>query len=155
MPLTTRGIAIQVLASIRAHRDHAEDCTVNDCKVVVNHLIRKFSEPLGRAGEAQAKMSESVRAGASGNTVRDHAVPVIVLLEELLTLEPERLAISDENIDYVEDFLRRSLYVVEITDAEDLHASLPRARASEVGVARGAAASRPPAGPPTPASRPA
>lgn len=80
MPLTTRGIAIQVLASLRARREYPEHCTVNDCKVVVNHLIRKFSEPLGRAGEAQVKMSAAVRAGANGNTVRDHAVPVIVLL---------------------------------------------------------------------------
>lgn len=117
MPLTTRGISLQILASIRAHREHPADCTVNDCKVVVNHLIRKFSEPDG----APLRLSVAVRAGANGNTVRDHAVPVIVLLEQLLTLEPDRLAPSDENIRYVEDFLRASIYVVEITDEEDLH----------------------------------
>lgn len=119
MPLTTAGIATQVIASIRAHRDFPEHCTVNDCKVVVNHLIRKFSEPLSREADTRVRMSAAVRAGGSGNTVSEHAVPVIVLLEELLSLDDERLALSQENIDYIEDFLRRSIYIVEVTDEED------------------------------------
>jgi hypothetical protein len=51
MPLTTRGIAVQILASLRARLEHASECTDSDCKVSVNHLIRKYTEPLQRAGE--------------------------------------------------------------------------------------------------------
>lgn len=119
MPLTTKGIAIQVLASIGAYRANDQVCTVNDCKVVVNHLIRKFSEPLGRTGKAQLGKSMKVQEGAGGKTVRDHAVPVIVLVEELLKLDQDKLSISDENIKHVEDFLTRSIYVVNITVGQD------------------------------------
>jgi hypothetical protein len=120
MPLTTSGISIQILASIQAQRTHAASCTTNDCKVVVNHLIRKFSEPLGRVYESQARMSARVAAGNRGNTIRDHAVPVIVLLEELLELPAEHVEISSENVRYVDNFLRQSLLTVEITHDEDL-----------------------------------
>jgi hypothetical protein len=116
MPLSTYGISIQILASIRAQRDHATGCTTNDCKVVVNHLIRKFSEPLGHP----VRMSVKVAAGNGGNTIKDHAVPVIVLLDQLLDMPDEHLAISPENIQRVESFLRKSLLIVEVTRDEDL-----------------------------------
>jgi len=119
VPLTTAGIAIQILSSLRAHRAHAEQCTVNDCKVVVNHLIRKFSEPLGRTGEGAVRKSKMVLSGGGGNTVRDHAVPVIVLLEQLLQWPDASLEISPENVSRLESFLRDSLLVVEITRDED------------------------------------
>lgn len=124
MPLTTSGISIQILASIQAQRAYAARCTTNDCKVVVNHLVRKFSEPLGRANESDVRMSAKVAAGNGGDTIRDHAVPVIVLLEELLAMPAEHVAISPENIQRVENFLRRSLLTVEVTRAEDLILSL-------------------------------
>ncbi|ABE46942.1 hypothetical protein [Polaromonas sp. JS666] len=120
MPLTTTGIAIQILASIRAHRENLENCTTNDCKVVVNYLIRKFSEPLGRVNESQVKMSASVAAGEGGNTVRDHAVPVIILLEELLQWPDTHVKVTLENASRVEEFLRKSLLIVEVTRNEDL-----------------------------------
>lgn len=119
MPLTTTGIAIQILASLRARRTYAEQCTVNDCKVVVNHLIRKFSEPLGRTGESEVRKSKKVLADGGGNTVRDHAVPVIVLLEQLLQWSDSSLEICAENVARLEKFLRDSLLVVEVTRDED------------------------------------
>jgi len=66
MPLTTCGISIQILASVQAQRAHAASCTTNDCKVVVNHLIRKFSEPLGRAKESEVRMSQKSLLAAVG-----------------------------------------------------------------------------------------
>jgi hypothetical protein len=96
---------------------------MNDCKVVVNHLIRKFSEPLGRANEAEVRMSANVAAGNHGNAIRDHAVPVIVLLEELLAAPDEHLEVSPGNIRRVESFLRKSLLIVEVTRDEDLRLS--------------------------------
>ena len=119
MPLTTTGIAVQILASLRARRTYAEQCTVNDCKVVVNHLIRKFSEPLGRTGEGEIRKSRMVLAGGGGNTVRDHAVPVIVLLEQLLQWPDSFLDVSPENVALLEKFLRDSLLIVEVTRDED------------------------------------
>lgn len=123
MPLTTTGIAILILSSLRAHHDHPDDCSVNDCKVAVNHLIRKFSEPLGKMGESQVKQSKDVLAGAGGNTIKDHAVPVIVLLEQLLRYSDSHLVVSKENIARLETFLRKSLLIVEITREEDLKLS--------------------------------
>lgn len=119
MPLTTTGIAIQILSSLRARRAHPEQCTINDCKVVVNHLIRKFSEPLGRTGESEIRKSRAVLAGGGGNTVRDHAVPVIVLLEQLLQWPDSLLEVSPDNVARLEEFLRDSLLIVEITRDED------------------------------------
>ena len=119
MPLTTTGIAIQILSSLRAHRDHLDQCTVNDCKVVVNHLIRKFSEPLVRAEESQVRQSKKVLAGAVGDTVRDHAVPVKVLLEQLLQLPDSFQEVSEENLARLDKFLRESLLIVEVTRDED------------------------------------
>jgi len=92
---------------------------VNDCKVVVNHLIRKFSEPLGRTGEGEIRKSKMVLAGGGGNTVRDHAVPVIVLLEQLLLWPDSSLEVSPENVSNLERFLRDSLLIVEVTRDED------------------------------------
>lgn len=121
MALTTTGIAIQILSSIRAFRENPSRCTVNDCKVVVNHLIRKFSEPLGRDGEAAVKKSKSVFMDKEGssNIIREHAVPVIVLLEELLELDEKSLVASEENVEWIEKFLRESLLLVEVTREED------------------------------------
>lgn len=119
MALTTTGISIQILASLRARRQHPDQCTVNDCKVVVNHLIRKFSEPLGRVGESAVRQSRAVLSGASGVPVRDHAVPVIVMLEELLQWPDAHLEASAENIARVDGFLRASLLIVEVTREED------------------------------------
>lgn len=119
MPLTTNGLAIQILASLRAYRAHKERCTVNDCKVVVNHLIRKFSEPLGRGGGYEIRKSQAVLDGAIDCNVKDHAVPVIVLLEHLLDWPDAFLEISSENIARTEAFLGKSLLVVEISREED------------------------------------
>jgi hypothetical protein len=119
MPLTTKGIAIQILSSLRAHHLHAPECTVNDCKVVVNHLVRKFSEPLGRTGEGDVRQSRMVRAGGGGIPVRDHAVPVIILLEQLLLWPVSSLEISSENVARLEKFLRDSVLLVEVTPDED------------------------------------
>lgn len=119
MPLTTAGIATQILSSINTLKHH-KSCTINDCKVVVNHLIRKFSEPLGKAGRAQVKVSKAVSASGGGNSIKDHAVPVLVLMEVMLGWSNEQLKITDENIKAVEKFLSESLLVVEITPEEDL-----------------------------------
>jgi hypothetical protein len=117
MPLTTPGIAIQILASIRAYRTHRELCSTNDCKVIVNILVRKFSEPLQRRKQQKSLMSRRVAAGEK--STGDHAVPVDVLVEQMLKLEDGQLEISDINIRNLEGFLTESLLLVAITPDEN------------------------------------
>ena len=116
MPLTTTGISVQILSSLNALRLYPTQCTINDCKVVVNHLIRKFSEPYG----TPVKQSYTVIRGAGGNTVRDHAVPVIVLVDQLLAWNDSQLEVNSTNITTLISFLIQSLLIVEITQDEDL-----------------------------------
>ena len=119
MPLTTKGIAVQILGSVRTHRTHASICTVNDCKVVINHLVRKFSEPLTKESRHKRMKSVTVSAGDAGDTVEDHAIPVIVIVEHFLQLPDNKLDITEENIDLAISMLCDSLLLVEITRKED------------------------------------
>lgn len=117
MALTTDGIAAHILGALDTHKRRFG--TANDCKVVVNHLIRKFSEPLAKAQRLQQGRSVAVARGETDNTVVDHAVPVIVILDQLLQLKEEQLALTPPNIQFVTEFLAKSLILVEITSLED------------------------------------
>ncbi len=119
MPLTLQGIAVQILGSIRTHRDYPSLSSINDCKVVVNHLIRKFSEPLSRNSRQKHLCSSKAASTEGGGKLKDHAVPVIIILEQLLQLPDDKLAINESNIRDVMEFLGRSLMLVEITRDED------------------------------------
>jgi hypothetical protein len=70
-------------------------------------------------GESNVRQSKKVLAGAGGDTVRDHAVPVIVLLEQLLQWSDSFLEVSAENVARLEKYLRDSLLIVEVTREED------------------------------------
>lgn len=119
MPLTTRGICIQILSSLWAHHDFREMSSTNDCKVVVSHLVRKFSEPLQRAEKQQRLVSRTVHDGALDDTVDDHAVPVIVLVEKLLGMEPKYKQVTEANANALEGMLRKSLVLVTVTVDQD------------------------------------
>lgn len=140
MPLTTTGIAVQILSSIATYKENRSICTTNDCKVVVNHLVRKFSEPLERAGKLARLQSKAVRHGATDDTIDDHAVPVIVLVEHLLKLSEKEFAINDNSIEKLCCFLTSCLLLVEVTREED-------ARLSRQGLQRRMPESWPQSGP--------
>lgn len=123
MPLTTTGIAVQILSSIGTYKQKGALCTTNDCKVVVNHLVRKFTEPLDRACKQARLQSTAVRHGATDDTIDDHAVPVIVLVERLLELPEEDLVIDDKSIEKLCRFLTSCLLLVEVTREEDARLS--------------------------------
>ena len=114
MGLSISGIAVQILASVSAFRAHPGLSNASDCKVVVNHLIRKFSEP----AKTVNLRSKSVASGAM-DIVKDHAIPVKFLADNLLNLPDERLQINDQNRLYIEQFLDESICVVEITRSEN------------------------------------
>lgn len=119
MGLTKQGIVVQILSSLRARKEHEALCTTNDCKVVVNHLVRKYSEPLTREGGQQRRKSRAVAAGETDDTVDDHAIPVIVLVEELLDFDNKQVAVNETNLRRVEALLDDSILLVEITRGED------------------------------------
>lgn len=119
MPLTTTGICVQILSSVNAFREHRSICTSNDCKVVVNHLIRKFSEPLARQGLQVRRQSVVVRDVQGLKPIVDHAVPVIVLMDEMFRWDQKSLEISTENLQMLEKFLSDSLVLVEVSRDED------------------------------------
>lgn len=119
MALTTRGIAVQILSSLQARKDHEALCTTNDCKVVVNHLVRKYSEPLTRDGDQRRLNSRAVAAGETDDTRDDHAIPVIVLVAELLSLGKEQVVVNETNLRHVEELLADSVLLVKITRGED------------------------------------
>jgi hypothetical protein len=121
MPLTTNGICVQILASVQAFRVHEQICSTNDCKVVLTHLVRKFSEPLSREGKQRRLVSKQVGNGQTDDTVEDHAVPVIVIVEEILRLPSPDIEITETNISKLKLFLVNSLLLVEITREEDLN----------------------------------
>jgi len=64
-------------------------------------------------------MSLQASANASVRPVKDHAVPVLVLLEELLRWPDSHIEVTHENAKRVEEFLHRSLLIVKITPEED------------------------------------
>lgn len=119
MALTTTGICIQILSSLSTFRRERVRCTENDCKVVLNHLIRKFSEPLLKQKKHQIFRSKNVN-GFLGETIDDHVVPVKVLMQFLLDLDDSEIEINEENIVSLEELLSSSLILVEITPDEDL-----------------------------------
>ncbi|WP_041713489.1 hypothetical protein [Paraglaciecola sp. T6c] len=59
MALSTDGISHQIVSSLMTYRKDKFG-TVNDCKVVLNHLIRKFSEPLAKEGLQQFYRSKNI-----------------------------------------------------------------------------------------------
>jgi len=119
MALTTDGIQIQILSSIHTYRSNRDKCSTNDCKVVVSHLIRKYSEPLHRAGRVQRRASHVVMSGEIDDTIEDHAVPVIVLVEDLLGWDIDNLHSMEDGMRRLQAYLEQSLLLVEITRQED------------------------------------
>ena len=115
MPLTRRGICGQILSSVETFRS-TDLCSKNDCQVVVNHLIRKFSEPLRREGK-QRQFSSKTATITGEPTVKDHLVPVKEIMAKILAWES--MALSDTNVHKLDAFLVEMLVLVTITKDED------------------------------------
>jgi hypothetical protein len=83
MPLTMNGICVQILSSPASCRAHPVRCTDSECKVVLNHLVRKFSEPLNRDA-APTRICSTLLANYDGPMPEDHVLPVKVITHRLL-----------------------------------------------------------------------
>ena len=115
MPLTRRGISAQILSAIATYRQTGH-CSINDCQVVVNHLVRKYSEPLKCDG-LQRVFTSRKAAQSEQPIVREHLVPVKEIMRRLLELED--VAITEVNLDHVESVLQELLVVVRLTPEQD------------------------------------
>jgi hypothetical protein len=119
MALTTRGIAIQLLGSLRTHSEHKHLCSDNDCIVTASHLIRKYSDPLFRDFKIGRISSVSFDNGYEGKPILDHAIPVILLVKELMERSCGEVKIDANSIQDIETYLRDRLLLVKITKEED------------------------------------
>jgi len=112
--LTTAGIAMQIASALHARQKYSEIVTINDCKVVLNHLIRKFSEPLDSEGKLQERSSKNVVPGKG--CVREHLMPVLTIMEEFIGWDECELMDLARRI---EQRLRKVILIVLVTDEED------------------------------------
>lgn len=114
MALSTKGISHQIVSSLITYRKDGLG-TINDCKVVVNHLIRKFSEPLEKEGLQQIFRSKYLTE--NGKSIKEHLFPVNEIMNHLLSinLELPKHEIADE----IHDYLKNALVIVHVTESED------------------------------------
>lgn len=115
MALTTSGISAQILSSLSTYKT-GKHGTINDCKVVINHLIRKFSEPLSKEGK-QAIFYSKLLKDYNGKIIAEHLLPVKEIMTDLLNLR--EVSISSGNIEKMEGYLSEALVIVRITQSED------------------------------------
>ena len=114
MALSTKGISHQIVSSLVTYRiDNLG--TINDCKVVINHLIRKFSEPLTKEGLQQIYYSKNVTDLPSA--IKEHLFPVNEIMNHFLSMpitsSKAELALL------VHDYLVNALVIVYVTKKED------------------------------------
>lgn len=113
--LTTDGIVCQMISALKTYKlQQYGSSTVNDCQVVLNHLIRKYSEP-SKTKIYDSKASKELNPGQ--RKVREHAIPVKVIMQYLLSL---KITQSDEILKKtIKEYLNENLIIVHLTPAED------------------------------------
>jgi len=117
MALSTTGIAHQILSALITYQNNYG--TINDCKVVLNHLIRKFSEPLKKENRQKSYNSKMLKS--SSKVVEEHLVPVNIIMNYFLELNSEiKLNHNKETVERIEDYLEETLTIVFITKKEDM-----------------------------------
>lgn len=118
MPITTTGIVYQLLGSLTTFRSYPGQ-TVNDCKVVINRLLRAFDEPLRKARLPYE--SVAWQDGPRQETVEDHVVPVKVIMDWLLAQSQtiQNVAVTANNVSSIEQMLRNNLVITKLTPDED------------------------------------
>lgn len=117
MPLTTSGVAAQILACIDMYNSGQFDQQPGDCKVSLNNLIRAFSE----AENALVHVPECEKIGSSLSTI-DHVIPVAVLMPHLISKlksMTEENASPEEKHSYIICFLRSKLILALLSKDDE------------------------------------
>jgi hypothetical protein len=105
-----------MLSCVAAYRGHRDQCSQNDCKVVLNHLVRKFSEPLSRAGRQKYYRSRAAEHYVGKKRI-DHVVPVKVITESILAVKD--VDIASTSIAQLQEMLEEQIILCEIMASED------------------------------------
>lgn len=115
MALSMQGISAMILSSLNTYRN-TDYCTINDCKLVLNNLIRNFRTPLRK--EKRHREFWSINAfNKDIKYIKDHAIPVMVLMDKLFAWD--NIEMNADNIKSISDFLEFNLVIVKITEEED------------------------------------
>lgn len=114
MPLSTQGVSHQIVSSLVTYRKDKLG-TVNDCKVVINHLVRKFSEPLAKEGLQQFYRSKNITVNS--RVIKEHLLPVNEIMNHLLAINLD-MTKTDLAKD-ITQYLTSALVIVYVTEAED------------------------------------
>ena len=114
MPLSTEGVAHQIASALRTYKIDKLG-TVNDCKVVINHLIRCFSEPLTKEGLQKQYYSKKITRDTI--TIREHVLPVKEIMNYFLELDLKHTELDLAIL--IQEYLIASLIIVDITKEED------------------------------------
>ena len=114
MPLSTKGISHQIISSLITFK--VENLgTINDCKIVINHLIRKFSEPLEKEGLQKKYISKLVID--QSKAIKEHLFPVNEIMNHLLAMPLTEN--KDVLANTVHAYLENALILVYVTKDED------------------------------------
>lgn len=116
MPLSTKGLAVQILSSLSTYRKHQDLCTKNDCQVVLNHLLRKFSEPLAAEGRQRVFRSQDAERHVGEKRI-DHVIPIRELMQQLLAWQD--LDITERNVSNLIRRLETVLLLCEIMPGQE------------------------------------
>jgi len=125
MPLTVQGVTAQILSCIDCYKNPVFPQEENDCKVALNRLIRAF----GEANKQPAYISNEAIT-FQGKVVKEHVVPVKVMMNHLLSMDIKPKEIT--SFELVKSYLEKHVVISRITSEEDarlrenkLHDSMP------------------------------
>jgi hypothetical protein len=126
MPLTVQGVTAQIISCIDCYKNPTFAQEENDCKVALNRLIRAFGE-----ANKQPVFISTESITFQGKVVKEHVVPVKVMMDHLLSqnIQPRDV----ESFNLVKSYLEKHVVIARITSEEDkklrknkLHYSMPQ-----------------------------
>ncbi len=117
--LTLDGLAAQIVSSIATWRK-ANHGTINDCQVVVNHLIRKYHDRLLASKEISVSWTRDAHAAVmQGEKPRkEHIIPVACVMAVLLKDDAIISENFKEGISKTHEILKKTAKLAWVSKAE-------------------------------------
>ena len=114
MALSRKGISHQIVSALITYKID-EFGTENDCKLVINNLIRAFSSPSIKDQSLKTYDSKNINNGSK--IIKEHLLPVKEIMNCFLNLP---LDTSKEDLaESIHTYLTEVLVIVHITKEED------------------------------------
>ena len=115
MALSTEGISHQIVSALITYKIDKFG-TENDCKLVINNLIRAFSSPYIKDKSLKTYYSKNINNGAK--IIKEHLLPVKEIMNYFLNLQLDtsnKKALAES----IHTYLTEVLVIVHITKEED------------------------------------